>query len=54
MARAATGRITLARDGEVFWRSRRATFMPHRRLSLTRDLPDLSRTEALHVGFDEG
>ncbi|HET9068170.1 MAG TPA: FAD-dependent oxidoreductase [Amaricoccus sp.] len=54
MARPATGRLTLAADGAVFWRSRRLAALPERRLRLTRRLPDLSGTATLTAGFEEG
>jgi pyruvate/2-oxoglutarate dehydrogenase complex dihydrolipoamide dehydrogenase (E3) component len=52
MAESATGRITMALDGSVFWRSRRGTFHPHRRIVLSRALPDLSRASAIEIGFE--
>jgi NADPH-dependent 2,4-dienoyl-CoA reductase/sulfur reductase-like enzyme len=52
MAESATGRITMALDGRVFWRSRRGTFHPHRRIVLSRDLPDLARAGAIQIGFE--
>ena len=53
MARPATGRLTLAADGGVFWRSPRLRALPERRLRLTRDLPDLADVGALTAGFEE-
>ena len=53
MARPATGRLTLAADGGVFWRSPRFRALPERRLRLTRDLPDLADVGALTAGFEE-
>jgi thioredoxin reductase len=53
MARPARGRITVAAGGSAFWRSRAATRRPERRIALTRDLPDLSRAEAIQIGFEE-
>lgn len=54
MARPATGRLTLAADGRTFWRSRRFTALPERRLRLARALPDLTDVAALTAGFEEG
>ena len=54
MARPATGRLTLAADGRVFWRSTRFRALPERRLRLTRDLPDLAGVGILTAGFEEG
>jgi hypothetical protein len=53
MARSASGRVTLAADGTVFWRSPVFTAHPERRLRLTRNLPDLHRVGRLSVGFEE-
>ncbi|MBP7002937.1 FAD-dependent oxidoreductase [Amaricoccus sp.] len=53
MARPATGRLTLAADGAVFWRSRRLAALPERRLRLTRALPDLTGVATLAAGFEE-
>jgi NADPH-dependent 2,4-dienoyl-CoA reductase/sulfur reductase-like enzyme len=53
MARTARGRITLAAGGSPFWQSRSATFRPERRIMLTRNIPNLSRADAVHIGFEE-
>jgi hypothetical protein len=53
MARPARGRVTMSIGGRPFWRSRAATFRPERRIMLTRNLPDLSRADAVHIGFEE-
>jgi NADPH-dependent 2,4-dienoyl-CoA reductase/sulfur reductase-like enzyme len=53
MARPAAGRLTLAADGKVFWRSARFHALPERRLRLTRDLPDLADVAVLTAGFEE-
>ncbi len=53
MARSATGRLTLAVDRQVIWRSGRFTAHPDRRLRVSRDLPDLTNAGAVVVGFEE-
>jgi hypothetical protein len=53
MARSAVGRLTLSIDGRALWCSHRFTAHPDRRLSVTRELPDLSDASALSVGFEE-
>ena len=52
MARSAAGRITMALAGEIFWRSRHATFHPERRISIARNLPNLSRVELIDIGLE--
>jgi hypothetical protein len=52
MGRAAAGRITISVDGAAFWRSRSATFRPHRRIGVCRSLPDLSQAESVEIGFE--
>jgi thioredoxin reductase len=52
MASRATGRLTMAVDGKVFWGSRRATFHPERRIALSRSLPDLRDAKAVTIGFE--
>jgi pyruvate/2-oxoglutarate dehydrogenase complex dihydrolipoamide dehydrogenase (E3) component len=52
MAERVTGRIVMATGGEVFWRSCRSTFHPERRISLSRNLPDLTRADAIEIGFE--
>jgi hypothetical protein len=53
MARPARGKITMAAGGAAFWRSRAATFRPERRITLTRNIPDLSRADTIQIGFEE-
>ena len=53
MARPACGNITMAAGGAVFWRSRAATFRPERRITLTRNIPDLSGADTIQIGFEE-
>jgi NADPH-dependent 2,4-dienoyl-CoA reductase/sulfur reductase-like enzyme len=52
MGRAAAGRITISVDGAVLWRSRSATFRPHRRIGLCRRLPFLSGASSVEIGFE--
>ena len=53
MARPARGRITMVAGGAPFWRSRSATFRPERRIMLTRNMPDLSRADAIEIAVEE-
>lgn len=53
MGRRARGSFTLAVDGKVIWKSRPLDALPHRRIRLTRDLPDLTHATSVEVGFEE-
>lgn len=53
MARAGFGRLTLAVDEQVVWRSRSFNARPDRRLRVTRVLPDLYKAQAVVIGFED-
>ena len=53
MSRAARGRLTIALDGRVVWRSPVLRALPERRIALTRDLPALDDVSAIEIGMEE-